>query len=136
VINRVSLFLIIKKISYELWVGGKLNLSYFKVFNFNYFMLNEAVKVIKFDSKSIKKIFVGYSSTSKVYRVYIPTSWIVIESLHVKFNEVINFDAEKGHSIIGNGVKNINTINESQTIIVENIQKILTTQDVPTIIDR
>jgi hypothetical protein len=65
-----------------------------------------------------------------------PTSWIVVESLHVKFNEAINFDAEKGHSIIGDGVKNINTINESQTIIVENIQKSLTTQDVPTIIDR
>jgi hypothetical protein len=54
VINRVSLRTLIKKIPYELWVGHKSNLSYFKVFGSKYFILNEVQKVTKFDSKSIE----------------------------------------------------------------------------------
>jgi hypothetical protein len=54
--------------------GHKPNLSYFKVFGSKYFILNEAPKVTKIDSKSIEGIFIEYSSTSKSYRVYIPIS--------------------------------------------------------------
>jgi hypothetical protein len=43
-INRVSLHPLIKKIPYELWVGRKLYLSYFKVFGSKYFILNETPK--------------------------------------------------------------------------------------------
>jgi hypothetical protein len=78
VVNRVSLRPIIKKTPYELWIRRKPNLSYFKVFGSKYFVLNEAPKVIKFDSKSIEGIFVGYSTTSKAYRIYIPTSQIMV----------------------------------------------------------
>jgi uncharacterized protein YqhQ len=48
VINRVRLRPLIKKISYELWVGCKTNLSYFKVFDLKYFILNVAPKVTNF----------------------------------------------------------------------------------------
>jgi hypothetical protein len=108
VVNRVSLHPLIKKISYELWIGRKSNLSYFRVFDSKYFVLNEPPKVNKFDSKSIEGVFVGYSSTSKVYKIYIPTLQIVIESVHVKFEETIN-----------------------QAIIVEDVQEPPTSQEVP-----
>jgi hypothetical protein len=65
------------------------------VFDSKYFVLNEASKVIKFDLKSIEGVFVGYSSPSKTYRVYIPTSRIMIKSVHVKFDETINIGVEK-----------------------------------------
>jgi hypothetical protein len=90
-------------------------------------MLNEVPKVTKFDSKSIEEIFVGYSSMSKAYRVYIPTLWIIIESVHFKFDEITNFRVEKDHSIIGNGAENINAINKSHAIIVEDVQESPTT---------
>jgi hypothetical protein len=102
VINRVSLRSLIKKIPYELWVGRKPNLSYFKVFGSKYFMLNEAPKVSKFDLKLIQEIFVGYSATSKAY---IPTSRVVVESVHIKFDETINIGGEKCDFIVGDGAE-------------------------------
>jgi hypothetical protein len=60
VVNRVSLRPLIKKAPYELWIGRMPNFSYFRVFGSKCFVLNEAPKVIKFDSKSIERVFVGY----------------------------------------------------------------------------
>jgi hypothetical protein len=113
VVNRVNLRPLFKKISYELWIGRKPNLSYFKVFGSKYFILNEASKVTKIDSKSIERIFIGYFSISKAYRVYIPTSQIMVESVHVKFDETTNFGVKKVHSIVGDGAKKINATNEN-----------------------
>jgi hypothetical protein len=123
IVNRVSLRPLIKKISYELWIRRKPNLSYFRVLGSKYFILNEAPKIIKFDSKSIEGVFVGYSSISKAYRIYIPTSRIVVESVHVKFDESINIRAEKYSSIVDDGAEDINALNDNQAIIVEDVQK-------------
>jgi hypothetical protein len=98
--------------------------------------LNEASKIIKFDSKSIEKIFVGYSSISKAYRIYIPTSQIVVESVHVKFDEAIKIGAEKGSSIVGDGAEDINALNDNQVIIVENVQEPSTSQEASTAMNR
>jgi hypothetical protein len=136
VVNRVSLPPIIKKTPYELWIGRKPNLSYFKVFGSKCFVLNEAPKVIKFDSKSIEKIFVGYSSTSKAYRIYIPTSRIVVESVHVKFDEFIDIGAEKGSYIVGDGAEDIQALNDNQAIIVEDEQEPSTSQNDSTILNK
>jgi Reverse transcriptase (RNA-dependent DNA polymerase) len=136
VVNRVSLRPIIKKIPYELWIGRKPNLSYFKVFSSKYFILNEALKITKFDSKSIEGIFVGYSSTSKAYRIYIPTSRIMVESVHVKFDEFIDIGAEKGSSIVGDGAENIQALNDNQAIIVEDEQEPSISQNDSTILNK
>jgi hypothetical protein len=135
VVNRVSLRPIIKKTPYELWIGRKPNLSYFRVFGSKYFILNEAPKVIKFDLKSIEGVFVEYFSTSKDYRIYIPTSRIMIESVHVKFDEFINIMAEKGSSIVGDGADDISALNDNQAIIVEDEQESSTSQYASTILN-
>jgi hypothetical protein len=96
-VNCVSLRPIIKKTPYELWFGRKSNLPSFKVFGFKCFILNDAPKVTKFDSKSIERIFIGYFSTSKAYRIYIPTSRIMIEFVHVKFDKTINIGLRRVH---------------------------------------
>jgi hypothetical protein len=126
VVNRVSLHPLIKKTPYELWIGRKPNLSYFRVFGSKYFILNETPKVTKFDSKSIEGVLVGYSSTSKAYRIYIPTSRIVVESVHVNFDKTINIRAEKVPSNVGDGAENINALNDNQAIIVEDVQELPT----------
>ena len=41
----------------------------------------------KFDAWSYEAIFIGYSNTSKAYRVFNKTSLTIEESIHVKFEE-------------------------------------------------
>ncbi|KAJ1692656.1 hypothetical protein LUZ63_009354 [Rhynchospora breviuscula] len=101
VINRACIRSKLKKTPFELWVGRTPNISYFRVFGFKCFVLDESPKVTKFDAKSLTGIFVGYSNTSKAYRVYLPTSRVVIESINVKFNENANEKTEEGNSIVG-----------------------------------
>jgi hypothetical protein len=113
VVNRVGLRPLIKKTPYELWIDRKPNLSYFRLFGYQYFVLNETPKVIKFDSKSIEGIFVGYFFINKNYKIYIPTSRIIVESLHDKFYETTNFEAEKDQSIVDDEAENINAMNEN-----------------------
>ncbi|KAJ1694127.1 hypothetical protein LUZ63_010825 [Rhynchospora breviuscula] len=101
VVNRACIRSKLKKTPFELWVGRTPNISYFRVFGSKCFVLDESHKVTKFDAKSLTGIFVGYSNTSKAYRVYLPTSRVVIESINVKFNENANEKTEEGHSIVG-----------------------------------
>jgi hypothetical protein len=58
-------------------------------------VLNEIPRNIKFDPKSTKGIFIGYSIISKAYGVYILFSRTVVKSVYVKFNECTNKEAEK-----------------------------------------
>jgi hypothetical protein len=102
------------------------------VFGSKYFVLNEAPKVIKFDSKSIEGVFIRYSSISKVYRIYIPTSQIMVESVHIKFDETINIRVEKGPSIVGDEAEDINALNDNQAIIIKDVQEPPTSHETPT----
>ncbi|KAJ1696040.1 hypothetical protein LUZ63_012738 [Rhynchospora breviuscula] len=100
VVNRACIRSKLKKTPFELWVGRTPKISYFRVFGSKCFVLDESPKVTKFDAKSLTGIFVGYSNTSKAYRVYLPTSRVVIESINVKFNENANEKTEEGNSIV------------------------------------
>jgi hypothetical protein len=60
------------------------------------FVIDEMPKVTKFDSKSIEGVFVSYSITSKAYRIYLPTSNTIKESMHIKFDENVNAPVENG----------------------------------------
>ena len=70
VINRVVNKNKLNKTPYELWKGRKPNISYFKVFGCKCFILNTKDNLGKFDAKSDEDIFLGYSQTSKAYRVF------------------------------------------------------------------
>ena len=59
-----------KKTPYELWKGRKPNVKYFRIFGSTCFILKDRKNVGKFDFRSDEGIFLGYSSTSKAYRVY------------------------------------------------------------------
>jgi len=65
----------------------KPNVSYFKVFGCKCFVLNTKDNLGKFDAKSYEVIFVGYSNTSKAYRVFNGSTLTIEESIHVKFEE-------------------------------------------------
>ncbi|KAH9704832.1 Integrase catalytic domain-containing protein [Citrus sinensis] len=96
VLNRVLIRHNLNKTPYELWKHRKLNIGYFKVFRCKCFILNTKDNLGKFDPKSNVGIFLGYSNSSKAYRVYNKNTLVVEESMHVIFDESNSSSAEKG----------------------------------------
>jgi len=54
-------------------------------------VLNTKDNLGKFDAKSFEAIFVGYTNTSKTYRVFNRSFLTIEESMHVKFGESNSF---------------------------------------------
>jgi len=71
---------ILKKTLYELWNGQKPNISYFHPFGCQCFILNTEANLGKFDFEYDNRIFLGYSKTSKAYKVYNSRTLIVEKS--------------------------------------------------------
>ena len=82
ILNRVLIRSSLVKTSYELWKNKKPNISYFKVFGRKCFILNTKDNLGKFDAKSNVGIFLGYSSSSKAYRVFNKKTMVVEEFVH------------------------------------------------------
>ena len=71
ILNRVFIRPILKKTPYELWKGKRPNISYFHPFGTKCYILNNRKdQLVKFDVRSNEDVFLGYSSTSKGYRVF------------------------------------------------------------------
>ena len=86
--NRVNIRHILKKKPYELFKGRKPNIAYFHIFRCKCFVLkNDKDNLGKFDEKSDEGIFIGYSLSSKSYRVYNKRTLKIEESMHVSFDE-------------------------------------------------
>ena len=84
------------KTPYELWNGRVPNIGYFKFFGCKCFILDTKDKLGKFDAKVDIGIFLGYSSSSKAYRVFNKRTLVIEESIHVTFDESNSLDKEKG----------------------------------------
>src|ERR1044072_6647876 len=86
--NRVNIRPILKKTPYELFKGRKPNIAYFHNFGCKCFVLNnDKDNLGKFDEKSDEGIFLGYSLSSKAYRIYNKRTLTIEESMHVSFDE-------------------------------------------------
>ena len=68
----------ITRTSAEVWSGSKPNLSHLRVFGTKAMAYIHKVNRSKWDAKSCETIMVGYSQTSKAYRLYDPASRKVI----------------------------------------------------------
>lgn len=62
-------------------------MCYFHQFGCKCYILNNKVYLKKFNAKSQKGIFLGYSERSKAYRVYNFETKMVEESIHIKFDD-------------------------------------------------
>lgn len=79
----------LKKTRYELLNNKKPKLDYLRAYRCNLFFLNnDKDDLRKFDPKSDERVFVGYSSTGKVNRVFNKRALYVEESVHVIFDEL------------------------------------------------
>ena len=94
-VNRVYFKPSSKKTPYELWKGSKPNVKYFRIFGSTCFILKDRENVGKFDPRSKEGIFLGYSSTSKAYRVYNKRTKKVMETINVVIDEASKSGFEK-----------------------------------------
>ena len=78
---------LISKTPLELWIGRWPTIHYFWTFGCNAFVHQLHQKTKKFESKSTKCIFVGYSSFIKGYRLYNPSTKKILISRDVILNE-------------------------------------------------
>ena len=82
--NRLYCHRFHNKTPYELLIGRKPNISYFRVFDCKCYILKKGTRLSKFQIKCDEGFLLGYSSYSKVYRVYNKTHGIVEEAYDVE----------------------------------------------------
>ncbi|GJU45327.1 putative ribonuclease H-like domain-containing protein [Tanacetum coccineum] len=85
--NRVLVVKPHNKTPYELFRGFKPALSFMRPFGCHVTILNTLNSLGKFDGKSDEGFFVGYSLSSKAFRVYNTRTRNVEENLHIGFLE-------------------------------------------------
>ena len=96
ILNHVLIRPILKKTPYELWNGRKPTIKYFHIFGCRCFILNNGKdNLSKFDAKSDEGIFLGYSSSSKAYRVFNKRTLVVEESIYVVFDQTNDKSSRK-----------------------------------------
>ena len=86
-LNRVYFRPDSKKTPYELWRGKKPVVKYFRIFGSDCYILRDKESLEKFDAKSNKGYFLGYSFTSRTYRVYNLRTKTIMESSNVVIND-------------------------------------------------
>jgi hypothetical protein len=84
--NRVYHHRLLEKTPYELLVGRKPNIFYFRVFGCKCFIYKKK-RLGTFESRCDESFFLGYASNSKAYIVFNKTSRQFIETCDVEFDE-------------------------------------------------
>ena len=85
--NRVYLHRFLGKTPYELLIGRKPNISYFRVFGCKCYIFKKRKHLGKFKSRCDVGFLVGYSINSKAYRVFNNATSKIEETCDVEFHE-------------------------------------------------
>lgn len=88
-LNQVHFRLDSTRTPYELWRGKKSVVKYFRIFGSDCYILRDRENLEKFDAKSDKGYFLGYSSTSRAYRVYNLRTKTVMKLSNVVINDEV-----------------------------------------------
>ena len=67
--------------------------KYFRIFGSDCYIFHDRENLKKFDAKSDKGYFLGYSSTSRAYRVYNLRTKTVMESSNVVINDELSYES-------------------------------------------
>jgi hypothetical protein len=86
-IKRLNLHHLLKKTSYELLTGNKRNVSYFRVFGSQCYILVKKGRHSKFAPKTVEGFLLSYDTNTKAYRVFKKSSGLVEVSSDVVFDE-------------------------------------------------
>ncbi|KAI3769449.1 hypothetical protein L6452_00551 [Arctium lappa] len=98
--NRSMVHRRFKKTPYALINNRTPTIKYFRIFGCKCFVLNDRESLNKFSAKADEGIFIGYSSTSTAFRVYLNKSKMVIESINVTFDEEMASEQQRSEPVI------------------------------------
>jgi hypothetical protein len=103
-----------EKTPYELLNGRKPNIPYFRVFGCKCYILKKGTRLSKFEKKCDEGFLLGYSTTSKAYRVWNLASSTLEKVYNVEFDktngsqeEDENLDGMRSTQLV-NAMKNMN----------------------------
>ncbi|GKC18794.1 retrovirus-related pol polyprotein from transposon TNT 1-94 [Tanacetum coccineum] len=82
------------KTPYELLRGRKPNVEYFHVFGSLCYPTNDQDNLGKMKPKADIGVFIGYSKTSRGFRIYNRRTKKIMETIHVKFDELTTMASE------------------------------------------
>jgi transposase InsO family protein len=109
-INRLYLHKIYKKIVYELLIGNKPKVDYFRVFGCKCFILNKKVKSSKFAPRVDEDFLLSYASNAHGYRVFNNTTGLVEIAIDATFDESNGSQGHVSNDIAGNEIPPNETI--------------------------
>ncbi|KAJ9544963.1 hypothetical protein OSB04_024670 [Centaurea solstitialis] len=92
--NRTIITKRFKKTPYHIINRRVPNVKFFHVFGCRCYILNNRDNLGKFDKKADEGYFLGYSLTSKTFRVYNKRTKMVMETVYVTFDETVSMTSE------------------------------------------
>ncbi|KAJ9541518.1 hypothetical protein OSB04_028024 [Centaurea solstitialis] len=99
--NRTIITKHFKKTPYHIINRRVSNVKFFHVFGCRCYILNNRDNLGKFDKKADEGYFLGYSLTSKTFRVYNKRTKMVMETVYVTFDETVSMTSEHSSSELG-----------------------------------
>ncbi|KAJ9536179.1 hypothetical protein OSB04_un000639 [Centaurea solstitialis] len=99
--NRTIITKRFKKTPYHIINRRVPNVKFFHVFGCRCYILNNRDNLGKFDKKADEGYFLGYSLTSKTFRVYNKRTKMVMETVYVTFDETVSITSEHSSSGLG-----------------------------------
>jgi len=102
---------------YEIWKGRKPTVKYFHVFGSKCYILADRDHRRKMDPKSDEGIFPGYSRNIITYKVFNSRTKIVMESINVVIDDVVDDRVPDVDSDVGTSIQETNLpiqVNESE----------------------
>ncbi|KAJ9544969.1 hypothetical protein OSB04_024676 [Centaurea solstitialis] len=97
--NRTLIVKRTGKTAYEMVEQRKPNIDYFRVFGCKCYVLNDRDDLGKFDPKADESIFIGYSHSSKAYRVFNKRTRTILESSNVDFSETETYSVASSSNV-------------------------------------
>ncbi|WVZ52622.1 hypothetical protein U9M48_003665 [Paspalum notatum var. saurae] len=89
--NRIFLRAFLGKTSYELRFGRQPSVKHLRAFGCRCFVLKKVGHLDKFESHCLDRIFLGYASSSRAFRVWILEAKQVVETCEVSFDETMPY---------------------------------------------
>ncbi|GJV14606.1 retrovirus-related pol polyprotein from transposon TNT 1-94 [Tanacetum coccineum] len=109
------------KTPYELLRGRKPNVEYFHVFGSLCYPTNDRDDLGKMKPKADIGVFIGYSETSRGFRIYNRRTKKIMETIHVKFDELTAMASE--HDCLEPVLHNTSSADTMNTPFKEDLEK-------------
>ncbi|GJV17015.1 putative ribonuclease H-like domain-containing protein, partial [Tanacetum coccineum] len=77
-----------EKTPYDIINGQKLSIKFFHIFGSLCYIVRDGENLEKMKEKGDACIFIGYSTHSRAYKVYNKRSRVIVETIHVNFDEL------------------------------------------------